>query len=315
MSKFVKFFNEIGIKDVPTVGGKNASLGEMFQNLTEDGIKVPNGFATTSEAYNYFIKGSGMDIKIREILAGLDTKNMLSLAKKGSAVREAIVKAEFPDDLKNEIFEAYRQLGKLYKTKNLDVAVRSSATAEDLPDASFAGQQETFLNIRGEKEILIAVKKCIASLFTNRAISYRHDKGFDHFDIALSVGIQKMVRSDLGSSGVMFTIDTESGFRDVVLINSIYGLGENIVQGKVNPDEFYVFKPTKAIISRNIGKKSLKMIYNSDPKHPVKDIKVSEADRLKPSITDAQVLKLAEWGMAIEKHYKRPMDIEWALDG
>lgn len=315
MSKFVKFFNEVGIKDVPMVGGKNASLGEMYQNLTKDGIKVPNGFATTAEAYNHFVKEAGLDKKIRAILKDLDTKNMANLSKKGAQVREVIIKSEFPIDLRDEIISDYHKLSKMYKTTNLDVAVRSSATAEDLPDASFAGQQETFLNIRGEKEILIAVKKCIASLFTNRAISYRHDKGFDHFDIALSVGIQKMVRSDLGSSGVMFTIDTESGFRDVVLINSIYGLGENIVQGKVNPDEFYVFKPTKAIISRNIGKKSLRMVYNSDPKNPVKDIKVNEADRQKPSINDVQVIKLAEWGMMIEKHYNRPMDIEWALDG
>lgn len=319
MSKFVKFFNEIGIKDVPMVGGKNASLGEMYQNLTEDGIKVPNGFATTSDAYNYFVKETGLDKKIREILKGLNTKNMASLSKKGAAVRATIIKAEFPEDLKKEIVASYYKLSAEYGEKNsrlgTDVAVRSSATAEDLPDASFAGQQETFLNIRGEKELLIAVKKCVASLFTNRAISYRHDKGFDHFDIALSVGVQKMVRSDLGASGVMFTIDTESGFRDAVLINSIFGLGENIVQGKVNPDEFYVFKPTKTIISRSIGRKALKMIYNDDPKNPVKDVKVSEKDCKKASICDAEVLRLAEWGMAIEKHYARPMDIEWALDG
>ena len=315
MSKYVKFFNEIGIKDVPTVGGKNASLGEMFQNLSEDGIKVPNGFATTSEAYEHFVKEAKIDQRIKNILKGLNTKNVLMLAKKGAEVRKVIIDADFPEDLKNEIVTAYKKLSKLYKTNNLDVAVRSSATAEDLPDASFAGQQETFLNIQGEKELLIAVKKCVASLFTNRAISYRTDKGFDHFDIALSVGVQKMVRSDLGASGVMFTIDTESGFRDVVLINSIFGLGENIVQGKVNPDEFYIFKTTKTIISRTIGKKALKMIYNNDPKNPVKDVKVSESDQKKPSITDVQALKLAEWGMAIEKHYKRPMDIEWALDG
>jgi len=233
----------------------------------------------------------------------------------GKKVREEILKVQLPTDFKKEISAAYKKLSAESKVKALDVAVRSSATAEDLPDASFAGQQETFLNIVGEKELLLAVKKCIASLFTDRAISYREDKGFDHFSIALSVGVQKMVRSDVGSSGVMFTIDTESGFRNTVLINSIYGLGENIVQGRVNPDEYYVFKPTLAIISRTIGKKEVRMIYNRGGKSPVKNIPVSAADRLKPSITDAQVKQLAKWGMVIEEHYGRAMDIEWALDG
>lgn len=320
MFKYIKFFNQLTIKNVPQVGGKNASLGEMYRKLSKKGIRIPNGFATTAEGYDYLLKKDGLKNEIRKILKGLNTHNIKDLMKRGAAVRQVILNAEFPKDLEQEIITAYHKLSEQYSTKNIqnsntDVAVRSSATAEDLPDASFAGQQETFLNISSEKELLIAVKKCIASLFTNRAISYRVDKKFDHFKIALSVGIQKMIRSDLASSGVMFSIDTESGFENAVLINSIYGLGENIVQGKVNPDEFYVFKPTGAIISKSIGKKSLKMIYNNDPKKPVKDARVKPADQHKQSITDAQVKKLAEWAMIIEKHYGRPMDMEWALDG
>lgn len=315
MSKFIKFFDELGIKDVPQVGGKNASLGEMYRKLTSKGVRVPNGFATTSYAYNYFMEEAGLKNKIREILKGLDTRNVKDLMIRGEKVRKAIIATEFPEDFKKEIREAYLLLSKHYQTNQIDVAVRSSATAEDLPDASFAGQQETFLNIRGEEYLMLAVRKCIASLFTNRAISYRVDKHFDHFSIALSVGVQKMIRSDVGSSGVMFSIDTESGFANTVLVNSIYGLGENIVQGKVNPDEFYIFKPTRAIISRKIGKKNLRMIYNNDPKNPVKDVKVSTADQQKQSITDEQVLQLADWAMIIEQHYNKPMDMEWALDG
>jgi pyruvate,water dikinase len=317
MPQFIKFFEELRIKDVPIVGGKNASLGEMYQTLSSKGVRVPNGFATTSEAYNYFLEGSETKKKITKILEGLDTKDVNDLAKRGKAVRETILKATLPADLQKEIVTAYKKLSKQYKTDNVDVAVRSSATAEDLPDASFAGQQETYLNIRGEKQLMQSVKECIASLFTNRAISYRVDKGFDHFKIALSVGVQKMIRSDLASSGVMFTIDTESGFSNAVLINSIYGLGENIVQGKVNPDEFYVFKPTMKIISRAMRQKTIKMIYNTDPKatNPVKDIPIAAKDQYTQSITDAQVLELAKWAVEIEKHYGRPMDIEWALDG
>ena len=312
---FVRFFEELAIKDVPSVGGKNASLGERYRKLKDQGIKVPNGFATTAEAYNYFLESTGLKKRIKDILKDLDTSDTRNLMAHGKKVRAEILAVQLPTDLKKEIATAYKRLSAENNSKALDVAVRSSATAEDLPDASFAGQQETFLNIVGEKELLLAVKKCIASLFTDRAISYREDKGFDHFSIALSVGIQKMVRSDLGSSGVMFTIDTESGFRNTVLINSIYGLGENIVQGRVNPDEFYVFKPTLAIISRSIGKKAEKMIYNKGGKSPVKNIPVSPTERHKASITDAQVKQLAKWGMAIEEHYGRAMDIEWALDG
>lgn len=315
MSKFIKFFDELGIKDVPQVGGKNASLGEMYQKLTSKGVRVPNGFATTSYAYDYFMEKAGLKARIKEILAGLDTHDVRDLMRRGDKIRKEIIAAKFPADMVEEIKTAYKKLSKQYQTNQTDVAVRSSATAEDLPDASFAGQQETYLNVRGEEYILLAVKKCIASLFTNRAISYRVDKKFDHFSIALSVGVQKMIRSDVGSSGVMFSIDTESGFKDAVIINSIYGLGENIVQGKVNPDEFYIFKPTRAIVSRKIGKKALRMIYSSDPKNPVKDIPVPMADQKKQSITDKQVLELADWAMMIEKHYNKPMDMEWALDG
>jgi len=316
MSKFIKFFKELGIKDVPSVGGKNASLGEMFQKLTKQGVNVPNGFATTSEAYNFFFEKSGLKKELHKVLDGLNTHDVMDLARRGKKARDLINKAQYPSELKKEIISAYKELSKLHKTTNLHVAVRSSATAEDLPDASFAGQQDTYLNISGEEALLSAVQRCIASLFTDRAISYRVDKGFDHFSIALSVGVQKMVRSDKAASGVMFSIDTESGFENIVLINSIYGLGENIVQGKVTPDEFYVFKPTGALIYKHINLKDIKMIYDDKNKHsPVKDVPVPAKDQLTPSITDAQVKTLAKWAMIIEKHYDRPMDMEWALDG
>ncbi len=314
-NKFVKFFETTSIKDVPQVGGKNASLGEMYCALAKKGLRVPNGFATTADAYRYFVDSANLKAQIKKILKGLDTHNVTDLMKRGEEIRKLIIATPFPKDLADEIVSAYKKLSADYKSKGTDVAVRSSATAEDLPDASFAGQQETFLNVTGEKDLLLAVKKCIASLFTNRAISYRVDKKFDHFSIALSVGVQKMVRSDLGSSGVMFTIDTESGFKNAILINSIFGLGENIVQGHVTPDEFYIFKPTKAIISKSIGQKAKRMIYDLKGKVPVKNIPVSEVDQLKQSISDKQVLQLANWGMMIEEHYGRPMDIEWALDG
>ena len=314
-NKYIKFFNEIRYQDVPIVGGKNASLGEMYSKLSQKGIRVPNGFATTAESYRYFLRENKIEDRIREILRGLDTHNVVDLARRGLLVRQIILRAKFPRDFEQQIKSAYKKLTGNHGVTHLDVAVRSSATAEDLPDASFAGQQETFLNIQGEEHLLLAVKKCIASLFTNRAISYRYDKGFSHFDVALSVGVQRMIRSDKASSGVMFTIDTESGFANAVLINSIYGLGENIVQGKVNPDEFYVFKPTKKILSKKIGMKRLKMVYTKDRGKPVRDIAVSKKDQLRQSITDAQVIKLATWGMMIEKYYGRPMDIEWALDG
>lgn len=314
-NKFVRFFEELTIKNVPQVGGKNASLGEMYGQLTRKGIKVPNGFATTASAYEYFLESTGLKREIKTLLKGLDTKNVADLMRRGKLIREKIIATPLPADFSRAIVKAYQELSASYKTKNLDVAVRSSATAEDLPDASFAGQQETFLNVVGEKDLLVAVKKCIASLFTNRAISYRVDKKFDHFSIALSVGVQKMVRSDLGSSGVMFTIDTESGFKNAIIINSIFGLGENIVQGRVTPDEFCFFKPTRKIISRNFSRKDIKMVYNSQPGRPVKNVKIASGEQSKPSLTDKQAVQLAKWGMLIEEHYKRPMDIEFALDG
>ena len=312
---FVLFFEEISINDVSLVGGKNASLGEMFSYLVKKGIRIPDGFATTADSYNYFLEANGLKSKIKKIIKGLDTKNVKDLLVRGAQIRKVIMEAEVPMDMQEEIILAYKKLSSRYKSKGIDVAVRSSATAEDLPDASFAGQQETFLNIKGEQELILAIKKCIASLFTDRAISYRVDKKFNHFSAALSVGVQKMVRADKGSSGVMFSIDTESGFPGVVLINSIFGLGENIVQGKVTPDSFLVFKETKKIISRSIGSKNLRMIYNLGAKNPVKNIKVSPSEAKKASLTDKQVLELSKWAVLIEEHYKKPMDIEFAYDG
>ncbi len=325
-SALVLWFDEIGIKDVPLVGGKNASLGEMYSNLTKRGIRIPNGFAITATAYRYFLKENNLVEKIKDILKDLDTKDVDNLRERGRKVRDAILHAEFPPRLRDVIVDAYLKLSQEYNTDYVDVAVRSSATAEDLPDASFAGQQETYLNIRGIPALLDAVKKCFASLFTDRAISYREDKGFDHFSIALSVGVQKMVRSDLGASGVMFTLDTESGFRDVILINAAYGLGENVVKGAVNPDQYYVFKPTllkgyKAIISKRLGKKEKKMIYAQDSMHPTKNIETTEKERNSFALTDDEILELARWGIEIEKYYSKkygremPMDIEWAKDG
>ena len=318
--KFILWFDEIGIKDVPLVGGKNASLGEMYRKLSEKGVRVPYGFAITAYAYRYLLKKAGIEDKIKEVLKGLNTKDIENLKERGRQVRQLILSSDLPEDLEKEIVESYRRLSEKYSTDNVDVAVRSSATAEDLPDASFAGQQETYLNIRGEEALLQAVKKCFASLFTDRAISYREDKGFDHFSVYLSIAVQKMVRSDAASSGVMFTIDTESGFKDVVLITGAWGLGENVVQGKVNPDEFYVFKPTlkegyRPIISKTLGEKQYKMIYSEDPNEPVKNIPTTEEERRRYVLSDDEILTLARWGVIIEEHYGKPMDIEWAKDG
>jgi len=322
----VLWFKELGIKDVPLVGGKNASLGEMYQKLTPKGVNIPNGFAVTAYAYHYFLKYAKIDDDIRRILSDLDAKNMANLEERGHKVRMTILRSEFPDDLIKIILSSYKEMEKMYG-KNCDVAVRSSATAEDLPDASFAGQQETFLNIRGDHELLDACKRCFASLFTNRAIAYRVEKKYDHFKIGLSIGVQKMVRSDMAASGVMFSIDTETGFSNAVLINAAYGLGENVVQGAVNPDEYYVFKPTlkkgfRPILTKRLGEKQIKMIYSANgTKSTTKNIPVKRNDRERFCITDDEVLKLAEWGSIIEDHYSKeaghfkPMDMEWAKDG
>ncbi len=321
MSKepLILWFEEISIKDVPLVGGKNASLGEMYRNLTSKGVKVPNGFAVTAAAYRYFIKENKLDEQIRQALEGLDTHNIKDLQRRGKKVRHLILNAQMPKELAEAIEEAYHKLEEEYG-ESVDVAVRSSATAEDLPDASFAGQQDTYLNIQGVENVINAVKRCFASLFTDRAISYRQDKGFDHFNVYLSVAIQKMVRSDAASSGVMFTIDTESGFKDVVYITGAWGLGENVVQGKVNPDEFYVFKPTlkmgfKPILSKKLGSKEYRMVYGTSERCPVRNLKTPKKLQKLFCISDDEILKLAQWAIIIEEHYGRPMDIEWAKDG
>ena len=312
MYKYIKFFKEISLGDVPKVGGKNASLGEMYQNLAPKGINLPNGFATTAASYFYFLDQAGIRDDITKILEGLDVKNVRDLKKRGAKIRAMIMKAKLPNDLVEEIKHGYEELSKEEGKKNLVVAVRSSATAEDLPNASFAGQQETYLNISGEKNVLYATRQCISSLFTDRAIVYRVENKFDHMKVALSVGVQQMVAVRSKAAGVMFTIDTESGFRNTVLINSIYGIGENIVKGRVSPDEFTVFKPTGAIIKKKLGSKKLKMIPAFGSK--TKNVAVSDKDQNQYSITDEQVKTLANWGLEIEKHYGKPMDIEWALD-
>lgn len=323
--RFIKWFSDITIDDVPLVGGKNASLGEMYRELTSKGVKVPNGFAVTAEAYRYFLSEAGLDATIRDILEGLDTRDMDNLRQRGAQIRHAILAGELPRNLEQEIIAAYDT----FRGDSLhpaDVAVRSSATAEDLPDASFAGQQETYLNVSGPLAVLDCCKRSFASLFTDRAISYRTDKKFDHFKVALSIGVQRMVRSDLAASGVMFTLDTETGFRDAVLINAAYGLGENVVQGSVNPDEYYVFKPTlktgsRPILQKIVGTKEFKLIYDIGGGKMVKNVPVPPGDRVKFAISDDEILLLARWACLIEDHYSArrgqpvPMDIEWAKDG
>jgi pyruvate,water dikinase len=320
----VLWLDEVGIDDIPVVGGKNASLGEMIQRLVPKGINVPIGFATTAYAYRYFIQSAGLEEKLRKLLSDLDVDNLKNLRERGKKARSLLIHTPFPPELRDAIAQAYAALCKRYNA-DTDVAVRSSATAEDLPDASFAGQQETYLNVTTTEGVLAACHKCFASLFTDRAISYRHIKGFDHFSIALAVGVQKMVRSDLASSGVMFTIETETGFKDAALITAAYGLGENVVQGTVNPDEYYVFKPTlktgfRPIIDKKLGSKELKMVYDDGSKF-TKNVPVDPEEKNKFAIADDEILQLARWACLIEDHYSQvngvytPMDIEWAKDG
>jgi pyruvate,water dikinase len=317
-------FARLDLRQVAQVGGKNASLGEMYRKLRPRGIPIPDGFATTAEAYWRFIDGASLRKPIAAALKGLDIRDIKDLEQRGARVRSMVLDADLPKDLEAQVVRAYE---KLCGGRGLcEVAVRSSATAEDLPGASFAGQQESFLNIKGREALLDAVKRCIASLFTNRAIVYRVEQGFDHMKVALSVGVQRMVRSDVASAGVMFTLDTESGFRDVVLINGAWGLGESVVQGKVTPDQYYIHKPTLAqgfrpIIGRRIGSKETKIVYSLEGTSPTKTVPVPAADRDRACLTDDEVLKLARWGVEIEKYYSklakedRPMDIEWAKDG
>ncbi|WP_029933876.1 phosphoenolpyruvate synthase [Thiomicrospira pelophila] len=323
--KYIRFFEELGIDDIPLVGGKNASLGEMYQTLVPNGVPVPNGFAITADAYRYVLEANGIWAELKELIGGL-TGHVTDLSQRGLKVRQLIYKAELPKDLVDEILAAYADL-RQQSGGQISLAVRSSATAEDLPTASFAGQQDTYLNIRGDADFLDACKRCFASLFTDRAIHYRIDQGFDHFSVALSIGVQQMVRSDLASSGVMFSIDTETGFKDVVFITGAFGLGENVVQGSVDPDEFFVHKPTfrkehRAILKRHLGSKKIKMVYSSGhTKDSVKNVPTVKTERSRFCINDQEALKLAEYAIKIEDHYSKqagyvkPMDMEWAKDG
>ncbi len=318
MSQYTIDLGALSMGDVPKVGGKNASIGEMISNLSQVGVRVPGGFATNADSFRFFLKENKLNNRINELLNNLDIEDINTLAKVGQTIRSLIENAPLPAELSKAIGTAYQSLD----NGNSVVAVRSSATAEDLPDASFAGQQETFLNIQGVNNVLAAVKGVFASLYNDRAIAYRVHQGFAHSDVAISAGIQYMVRSDIGASGVMFTVDTESGFSDVVLITGAYGLGETVVQGAVNPDEFYVYKPSlergqPAILRRNLGTKAIQMIYSEDQAHDksTKIINVADTQRQRYCITDQQIEELARQALAIEKHYKRAMDIEWALDG
>jgi pyruvate,water dikinase len=318
--QYIRWFNELGIADIPLVGGKNASLGEMYQQLAAQDIKVPNGFAITAEAYRYVLDQAEAWAPLHSILDTVDGDDVNDLARRAQQAREVVYAAPLPDDLQQEILRAFKQLQQQYP-EDLTVAVRSSATAEDLPTASFAGQQDTYLNIHGGQALLDACKRCFASLFTDRAIHYRMDQGFDHFKIALSIGVMKMVRSDLAASGVMFSLDTESGFKDAVFITGAYGLGENVVQGAVDPDEFYVHKPSfaqgyRCVLRRNLGAKKIKMVYSDGSTHEAtRNISTAYNERNQFCINDQDVLTLADYALKIENHYGRPMDMEWAKDG
>ena len=319
-SGYVRFFEDFGIDDVPLVGGKNASLGEMIQKLSGQGVRVPHGFAITAAAYRYMLDEAGGWDRLHAELDDIDPTDVAALARKAKRAREIVYGAGLPDDLAAQILGAYRTLQQEYG-EEVSLAVRSSATAEDLPTASFAGQQDSYLNIKGEESLLDTCRRCFASLFTDRAIHYRIDQGFDHFKVSLSIGVMKMVRSDISSSGVMFSLDTESGFRDAVFVTGAYGLGENVVQGAVDPDEFYVHKPTylaghRAVLRRLLGDKAVKMILvEGETKNTTRNIPTPKADRARFCLTDEDVLELAGYACAIEQHYGRPMDMEWAKDG
>jgi pyruvate,water dikinase len=318
--RYVRFFEEIGIDDVPLVGGKNASLGEMYRNLSGEGVRVPNGFAITAEAYRHMLDTAGAWGPLHEALDDLEPDDVKDLARRAKRARDIVYGAGIPEDLEREILDSYRKLQEQYG-EEVSLAVRSSATAEDLPTASFAGQHESYLNIHGDENLLDACRRCFASLFIDRAIHYRIDQGFDHFAIGLSIGVMKMIRSDLAASGVFFSLDTESGFRDVVFITGAYGLGENVVQGAVDPDEFYVHKPTyeaghRAVLRRLLGDKAVKMIFlEGGTKHTTRNVPTPKADREHFCINDEDVLELADYAIKIERHYGRPMDMEWAKDG
>ncbi len=316
----VIWFEELSRTDVGLVGGKNSSLGEMVSNLTQAGIKVPAGFATTADAYRAYMTYNHLDDLIATTLSQ-EADGKISLQEAGQTIRAAIIKGDWPQDIRDSLIQSYRELRKRSGSDELPVAVRSSATAEDLPDASFAGQQETYLNVRGEKALLNTCRRCYASLFTDRAISYRKIKGFDQQKIALSVGVQRMVRADIGGSGVMFSIDTESGFDKVVLINGAWGLGENVVQGAVNPDEYEVYKPLLSnpdlapILEKKLGAKEKKMIYAGSSGGETRNVPTSKAERAAFVLTDDDILNLARQACTIEEHYGQPMDMEWAKDG
>ena len=323
---YIRWFEELGIEDIPLVGGKNASLGEMYRELTPQGVKIPNGFAITAGAYRFMLDQAGAWDALHEALDGLDPDNVNDLARRGAKARDIVYGATLPECLREQILTAFNALKKQY-AGDISVAVRSSATAEDLPNASFAGQQDTYLNIESDEQLLDACRRCFASLFTDRAIHYRIDQGFDQFKVALSIGVMKMVRSDLASSGVMFSLDTETGFRDVVFITGAYGLGENVVQGAVDPDEFYVHKPTfeqghRAVLRRTLGSKKIQMQYAPGrTREATRNVPTPKEDRQQFCISDADVLTLADYGIKVEKHYSnkaghnKPMDMEWAKDG
>lgn len=316
--RFIRFFSELSLADVPLVGGKNASLGELMRALALQGVKIPDGFAVTAEAYRYALERASAWDKLRQVLAGLDPADVQDLKARAAQARRIVYEAGLPAEVRDEILTAYRELERRNGAP-LSVAVRSSATAEDLPQASFAGQQESYLNIVGGEALIEAVRRCFASLFTDRAIHYRTDQGFDHFKVYLSVGVQKMVRADLAASGVMFSLDTETGFRDVVFIEGSFGLGENVVQGTVDPDEFYVFKPTfrqgfRAVLKRKLGAKKVKLIY-AEGGLTTRNVPTPKAERERFCLTDEEVCTLAEYALKVEDHYGRPMDMEWAKDG